>query len=99
MSIIIRLHYINYNFKTVLELKMNTLNIVILVLFKISLIYCSLENANYENNCLGCLKNGNNFCMIVPSTFPGKCCSAMASNTDYCDSVYKWCTYPYVSTS
>ena len=46
-----------------------------------------------------CLSNGHNFCMIMPNALPGKCCQSMVSATDYCDSVYTWCTYSYTGNS
>ena len=37
--------------------------------------------------------------MIIPATNPGKCCAGMISSTDYCDPIYKWCTYSYPATA
>ena len=37
--------------------------------------------------------------MIIPSTNPGKCCASMSSATNYCDTVYNWCTYSYTSNA
>ena len=70
----------------------------ILLLFPSSLL-ASTTLTNFQNQCVKCILAGNNYCMIVPATNPGKCCQSMSSSTNYCDSIYKWCTYGFVTNT
>ncbi|CDW72559.1 UNKNOWN [Stylonychia lemnae] len=70
------------------------LNLIILTIL-IKDVQSSTAVTTYDNQCLNCLINNNEFCVASASTYytTGKCCNNMISDVDYCNVAATVCTF------
>ena len=78
---------------------MKPLTLFLLLIFFLSHSYASTDVATYQDKCLQCLMANNDFCSATDPTYytAGHCCSQMASDTDYCNAGFTYCTLKQTS--